>query len=110
MWFSRQATISANLRDFLLRPLQVGANFTRILHSIREASASFCQASLCLCLQLEQLTLLGIEMAGSAEMRISRIPKLPNANFWLVSTDLLDLPAKLRSQARSANLETYVCA
>lgn len=90
-----------DLRDFLLRPLKVCANFARILHAIGEASASFRKASLRLCLQLEQFTLLRIEVAGSIEMRISgRSQKLSNAIFWLVSADLLDLPAQLRSQAR----------
>lgn len=53
------------LRDLLLRPLEISADFASILHPVRKAGASLCEARLGLCLQLHQLALLGIEMSRS---------------------------------------------
>lgn len=54
-----------NLRDFLLGPLKVVADLSRIAHSFGEAFTSSRKAGLSLLLQLQEFAVLGIEFAGS---------------------------------------------
>lgn len=53
------------LRDFLLRPLEILAHLARVLESLRKPRPRFGQARLRLCLQLEQLAVFGVQVAGS---------------------------------------------
>lgn len=52
-------------RNFLLGPLKVVADFSRIAHSLGEAFTSSRKAGLSLLLQLQELAVLGVEFAGS---------------------------------------------
>ncbi len=53
------------LRDLLLRPLEIVAHLARVLEPLREPRARLGQPRLRLCLQLEELAVLGVEVAGS---------------------------------------------
>lgn len=55
-------------RDFLLRPLKVAADLTRITHAVLETLARPRQARLCLLLELEELAVLGVQLAGSVSV------------------------------------------
>ena len=69
----------------VLSPFEISLGFFRSFDAVGEVSAGSFQASLCECLQLKELTLLGIELTGSAG-RISLIPGEPmcrNKKSWL---------------------------
>lgn len=73
-----------NLRNFLLRPFEIVAHLARILKPLRKPRARLCKASLRLCLQLEQLAVLGIQVARSVELAVSRKSKSTRSSlaFW----------------------------
>lgn len=55
-----------NLRNLLLGPLKVVADFSRIAHSLGESFTSSCKAGLGLLLQLQEFAVLGVEFAGTS--------------------------------------------
>lgn len=57
-----------DLRNLLLRPLQISAHLARVAHAVLKALASLCKASLGLLLQVDELAVLGIELSGSADL------------------------------------------
>lgn len=52
-----------NLRNFLLGPLKIVADFSRVAHTLGEAFTSSRKAGLSLLLQLQEFAVLGIEFA-----------------------------------------------
>lgn len=57
---------SSNSRDFLLRPLQVLADLTRIVHALGESRPRPREPCLCLLLQIHQLAVFVVEATGTA--------------------------------------------
>ncbi len=53
------------LRDTFLGPIQVPFDFFGSFHPIREVGTSTFKSSLCEGLQFEELTMLGVELAGA---------------------------------------------
>lgn len=64
--FARSHLSRIDLRDFLLRPLEIAADLARIAHTVLEALASLSKAGLRLLLQIHQLAVLGVELSRSA--------------------------------------------
>lgn len=78
-----------NLRDFLLRPLQILVHLTGVFHALSKASARPREASLRLLLQLHELALLRIEVSRSVRKTptSARVQFSISSRFWNAAKD-----------------------